>query len=225
MLVQVTGIGLFGYLIGNVVTILTKLDADQARYKEHVEHLSIAAKRRGLSKDLQRRVLEYYRHARDEKTGYDESTFLQTLPSSLRTEVALNLKREFIEGIPLFKNASERFKVDVALQLELCVATPGDYIFKEDDPASNMYFVISGELEVLNKNEDQILAKMKSGDFFGEIALVKQIPRSATVRASTYCHLYKLKRKTFKSVIVNHPEIAAQIEDQARSREERHFEE
>jgi voltage-gated potassium channel len=225
MLVQITGIGVFGYLIGNVVTILTKLDISNTRYKDHVEHLSTATKRRGLSKNLQRRVLDYYRYLRDETTGYDESAFLQTLPESLRTEVALNLKKEFIEGIPLFKNANERFVIDIALRLELIVATPRDDIFKANDPASAMYFVISGELEVLNKKEDRILAKLKSGDFFGEIALVKNIPRSATVRATSYCNLYKLKRKTFKAVLVAHPEIAAQIEELAKFREERYFEE
>ncbi len=225
IMVAMTGLGVFGYLIGNVVTILSKLDAGYARYKEHVEHLSTATKRRGLSKELQRRVLDYYRYVRDEKTGYDESVFLQTLPETLRTEVALSLKKEFIEGIPLFRNASERFVVDIALQLQLIVATPHDYIFKADDPANNMYFVISGELEVLNKKQDQVLATLKAGDFFGEIALVKNVPRTATIRATTYCNLYKLGRKTFKSVLETHPEIAAQIEEEARVREQRYYEE
>jgi len=225
ILVQITGIGVFGYLIGNVVTILSRLDAGHARYKDDVEHLSTAAKRRGLSKDLQRRVLEYYRYVRDEKTGYDESVFLQTLPDSLRTEVALNLKKEFIEDIPLFRNASEQFITAITLELELVVATPGDYVFKADDPANAMYFVISGTLDVLDKKEEQLLAKLAKGDFFGEIALVKNIPRSATIRATTYCNLYKLRRKTFKSVVSHYPEIADQIEQQARMREERYFEE
>ena len=153
MLVQISGVGVFGYLIGNVVTILSKLDADLVRYRIHVEHLSTAAKRRGLSKDLQRRVLDYYRYLLDKKTGYDESAFLNTLPESLRNEVAVDLKEDFIEDITLFKNASERFISDIALQLELNMATPGDYIFRQDDPANHMYFVINGELEVLNKEE------------------------------------------------------------------------
>jgi len=225
MLVQVTGIAVFGYLIGNVVTILTKLDAGKARFDDYVDLLTTALRRRGLSKDLQRRVMDYYRYVRDDKTGYDETAFLNTLPPSLRTEVALNLKKEFIEGIPLFRDAEERFIIDVALKLELVVATPGDYIFKADDPANDMYFVISGELQVLNKEEDQVLATLTSGDFFGEIALFKNIPRSATIRAVSFCNLYQLRRSTFEMVVHDHPEIANQMEKQARFREQRYFEE
>ena len=72
---------------------------------------------------------------------------------------------------------------------------------------------------MLNKEEDHVFSLLREGDFFGEIALFKNKPRSATVRASSYCNLYKLKRKTFEEVISKHPEIAIQIEEKARSRE------
>jgi voltage-gated potassium channel len=217
--IQVLGIGVFGYLIGNVVKVLSKKDAVMNQYIENVELLTTALKRRDLSKSLQKRILHYYAYCRDEKMGYDESVFLQSLPESLKTEVALNLKKEFIEGIPLFKNASEKFIIEIALKLELTVATPGGYIFKADDPGREMFFIISGELKVLNKKEDQVLTLLKEGDFFGEIALFKNQVRSATVKAISYCNLYKLGRETFEEVISKHPEVAVQIEHIAKSRE------
>lgn len=220
IMVELSGIGMFGYLIGNVVTILSRLDAAQLRFKEHVEMLGTATKRRGLSKDLQRRTLDYYRYMRDEKTGYDESAFLQTLPETLRTEVALHLKKEFIEHIPLFTNASDKFIFDIALKLQLIVATPGDYIFHVDDPADKMYFVVSGTLEVLNR-KDEMFATLKSGDFFGEIALFRNTTRTASIRALTYCNLYKLNRKTFESTLTLYPEVAEKMREEARQREER----
>lgn len=219
ILIQVSGIGVFGYLVGNVVSLLSKKDLVNTRYVENVELLTTALKRRDLSKDLQKRILDYYAYCRDEKMGYDESGFLQSLPDSLKTEVALNLKKEFIEGIPLFKNASDKFIIEIALNLELTVATPGGYIFKADDPGSEMFFIISGEMSVLNKEEDQVLTTLKEGDFFGEIALFKNQPRSATVKAISYCNLYTLKRETFKEVISKHPEVAVQLEYMSKSRE------
>ena len=206
-------------MIGNVVSLLSKKDLVNTRYIENVELLTTALKRRDLSKDLQKRILDYYSYCRDEKMGYDESGFLQSLPDSLKTEVALNLKKEFIEGIPLFKNASDKFIIEIALNLELTVATPGGYIFKADDPGSEMFFIISGEMSVLNKEEDQVLTTLKEGDFFGEIALFKNQPRSATVKAISYCNLYTLKRETFKEVISKHPEVAVQLEYMAKARE------
>jgi hypothetical protein len=217
--IQVLGIGVFGYLIGNVVKVLSKKDAVMNQYIENVELLTTALKRRDLSKSLQKRILDYYAYCRDEKMGYDESVFLQSLPESLKTEVALNLKKEFIEGIPLFKNASEKFIIEIALKLELTVATPEGYIFRADDPGNEMFFIISGEMNVLNKKEDQVLTLLKEGDFFGEIALFKNQLRSATVKAISYCNLYKLERETFEEVISKHPEVAVQIEYMAKTRE------
>ena len=219
ILVQLSGIGVFGYLIGNVVSIVTRTDAVQRRHREHVELLTTAVKRRGLSRDLQRRILDYYAYLRDTQTGYDESAFLKTLPASLRTQVALHLKKEFIEGIPLFRDASERFVADIALKLELIVATPGDYIFKAGQRGDTMFFIISGEVEVWNPDEDQLLTALSEGDYFGEIALFRHEPRTATVRASTYCNLYMLKQSTFESVRADHPEIAAEILATATARE------
>lgn len=223
ILVELSGISLFGYLIANVVTILSRLDVGQLRYKEHAEMLITAARRRGLSHDLQRRVLDYYRYMRDDRTGYDESAFLDTLPESLRTEVALHLKKEFIENIPLFRHAGEKFIYDIALKLELGVATPGDYIFRVDDPADNMYFVVSGTLEVLNRNNEKF-ATLTSGDFFGEIALFRNTARTASIQALTYCNLYKLNRKTFETALTFYPELAEKMREEARQREERNAE-
>ena len=221
IVVQLSGVAVFGYLIANVVSIVSKMDAVRARYAEHLELFTTAVKRRGLSRDLQRRILDYYAYLRDEKTGYDESAFLQSLPESLKTEVALNLKREFIEGIPLFNEASEHFLSEIALKLELVVATPGDYIFKTGDAGDGMYFIISGTVDVLNATETRRIVSLGEGEFFGEIALFNSDARSATVKASTYCNLYKLRRKTFKTVITNHPEVAEQLEAKAKMREER----
>jgi CRP-like cAMP-binding protein len=217
ILVQLSGIGVFGYVIGNVVSIISRVDAVKARYEEHIELLTTAIKRRHLPQELQKRILDYYTYLRDEKMGYDESAFLESLPESLRTEAALNLKMEFIEGIPLFRNASTRFIIDIALKLELIVETPGDFVFKEGDPGHAMYFIISGHLDVLN-TENEIIAELQEGDFFGEIALFKSQPRSASVQAISYCNLYMLDRDTFKEVVAGYPDIAREIEEVAMKR-------
>jgi hypothetical protein len=44
--------------------------------------------------------------------------------------------------------------------------TPGDYLFKADDPGNDMYFIIKGEIEILSKTEDKRLTRLSAGDFF-----------------------------------------------------------
>ncbi len=65
----------------------------------------------------------------------------------------------------------------------------GDYVFVEGDLSNGtMYFICHGELQVKKRmdNRDRILAKLKEGDFFGEIAIIQNAPRSATVQAYTH---------------------------------------
>ncbi len=59
---------------------------------------------------------------------------------------------------------------------------------------------------------------MSAGDFFGEIALLYEVPRTADVRALEYCDVYRLDRELFERVLNQYPEVAAQIKAAAKER-------
>jgi voltage-gated potassium channel len=145
------------------------------------------------------------------RLGYDETTFLQSLPENLQTEVALCLKKDVIEKVPFFRNASEEFKRDISLLLHPVFLTPGDYVFKENDAAEEMYFVVNGTLEVRDKTEKQVLRLLSDGDYFGEIALFKKQSRSATIKANTFCDVYTLDKASFEKVILKYPDFHKQL--------------
>ncbi len=64
---------------------------------------------------------------------------------------------------------------------------PGETIFKENDPADEMYVILKGEVEILKRvrQAQRMLGELKEGDIFGEMALVDKKPRSAMARAKT----------------------------------------
>ena len=214
--VQLVGFGSFGYLIGNVVTILSKKDPATTQYLENIENFSAALRSRDLNPDLQKRILNYYNYLRIEKVGYDESAFLEGLPATLKMEAELDLKKKFIIGIPIFKNASIDFVTRIAIKLDLVIATPGEMLITQGDQGHEMYFIISGILEILKDSGEPLT--LKEGDFFGEIALFSNMPRTASVKAKTYCNLYKLERATFETIISDFPEVANQIMKKAQDR-------
>lgn len=217
MLVQLLGIGAFGYIIGQVVSVLSKKDPVENQYIDSVELLYTTLKHRHISRDLQGRVMNYYKYVRDEKIGYDESAFLDSLPTSLRTEAAIDLRKRFIHRIPLFKNTGEKFLSEIATKLEVLVATPGDFFFKKGDNGEEMFLIISGEVEVLD-DDHNVLAVLSDGNHFGEVALVSSDIRTASVRASQFCNLYKLTKETFNEVVAGHPDIAKEINKIAKAR-------
>ncbi len=219
MFVQILGVGLYTYMVGNIAGMLSKSDPARAQYLENIEKLSALIHYRKMPYDLQRRIRDYYLFMWKKRLGYDESIFLQGLPHHLQQEVALYLKKDVIDNIPLFKGAGNDFIRDVAFHLEPLILIPGDYICTKGEIGREMYFVLKGNLSVLAENNEDILATMSDGDFFGEIALFNNIRRTASVRAETYCDIYKLDKSGFDKVLQRFPHFAKKIEEKAKSRD------
>lgn len=78
---------------------------------------------------------------------------------------------------------------------------PGEYIFREGDTGSEVYIIQSGTVEVIKDLEDAevILATLKKGDFFGEMALFGDNKRSASIRAKTPTALVIISEPVFRT--------------------------
>ncbi|MBI4228779.1 MAG: FAD-dependent oxidoreductase [Deltaproteobacteria bacterium] len=81
---------------------------------------------------------------------------------------------------------------------------PGDCIFLQGDPGTNFYSIESGEVEVIRNGEEgkssSILAVLGPGDFFGEMALIDNRPRNATIRARTPVEVMVMGRNVFQQI-------------------------
>ena len=217
MVVMLLGVGVYGYVIGNVANLLTNLDMAKRHYMESMERLGAFLRYRNIPLDLQRRLRDYYSYLWENRMGYDEAAVMADLPQGLRTEVALYLRRDFIERAPLFSNASHELVREIALQLRPVVYTPGDYVFRAGHYGRHMYFIGRGQVEIV-AGDGHTVATLKDGDFFGELALLFSQPRNASVRAVDYCDLYSLDKDTFDHAISRYPDFARHIKEEAERR-------
>jgi monovalent cation:H+ antiporter-2, CPA2 family len=87
-------------------------------------------------------------------------------------------------------------------------AEPGERIIRSGDKADSVYFVCRGQVEVTVAGRR---IKLGPGDFFGEMALISGLPRSADVTALDYCKLATLSRRDFRRFLSRYPEIRNQI--------------
>jgi len=218
---MVVGLAFLGYMIGFMASMLSRRDPSRALFQENIERLSVATQYGGIPEDLQHRVFDYYAYLWRQRLGYNESDFLSSLPQGLKEEVSRHLKGHVLERIDLFREADPDLVGQVALRLKPQVLTPGDYVFREGDGGASMYFIAGGELEVLQRARAKPVARLSVGDFFGEIALFANQPRSASVRALTYCDVYSLSKNDFERIFRRFPEAVAEIERKARSRQQR----
>lgn len=84
----------------------------------------------------------------------------------------------------------------------------GDRIIREGDRCDGFYLVKSGEIEVFRENDGFVfLSKLKSGEFFGEIASIQDAPRSASVRALGPCEVLKLSGSGLQDLASANPKM------------------
>jgi CRP-like cAMP-binding protein len=89
----------------------------------------------------------------------------------------------------------------------------GDYIFREGDLGTEMYILNEGKVEILNQvgDEEQLLAVLEKGDFFGEMSVLEDLPRAASARALTDVRLLQINGSTFDQLLQGNPEIAVRM--------------
>jgi voltage-gated potassium channel len=218
MIVMLFGVGVYGFIIGNVANILLKRDPARAQFINNLERLRSFVNFREIPQGLQKRIRNYYEYLWKQKIGSNEADFIAGLPDGLKTEVELFLKRDILERIPIFRGINDNFLREVSLHLRPVVYTPGDFIFKKGERGSEMYFLIKGKLNVITGDESKILNTLSDGDFFGELALIKDEIRMASVQAVTYSDVYILNKIVFEHVLNNYPEISSHIKKIAEKR-------
>ena len=99
-----------------------------------------------------------------------------------------------IEQVPFFKNAGHEFLRDIIPRLDAREFAPGEVLVHEGDVGDEMYFLTKGQVEALRGDAPQQVAVLREGSFFGELAILRDAPRAATIRALTDVEVYALRR-------------------------------
>ena len=89
----------------------------------------------------------------------------------------------------------------------------GEYVFQEGDLGTDMYIVQDGQVAILKRfrGEEKQLALLSRGDFFGEMSVLEDLPRTASARATEDCRLLEISGSTFDQMLRKNPEIAVRM--------------
>jgi len=115
-----------------------------------------------------------------------------------------------LRSLPLFAPLGPPQLESLARELESVEVPAGEDVVREGEPGDRFYAIADGELEVTH--DGRHLATLRRGDGFGEIALLRDVPRTATVTARTPARLYALQRGPFLAAVIAHPRAGEEAE-------------
>ena len=118
-------------------------------------------------------------------------------------------KVEALKGAPLFEGLSRKDLVQLARLCEDLEVQPGKVLCQEGQLGHEFFVIVEGKVQVTRKGRR--LATLNSGDFVGEVALVTEMPRMATVTAETPVRLLVLTRRNFRAVLDRNPSVERKV--------------
>jgi CRP-like cAMP-binding protein len=116
---------------------------------------------------------------------------------------------EFLTRVPIFGSCSAEEIAAIAGVAQASHFEPAQIIVTQGTPGQAFYLVLAGRVEIVRDNKS--LGAFGAGDFFGEMSLLDQAPRSATIRAIEPTDCLMLSSWDFKSLLEKHPSIAIKL--------------
>ena len=118
-------------------------------------------------------------------------------------------KVEALKRAPLFEGLSKKELTQLARVSEDMEIPAGTSLTKEGEIGHEFFVIVDGETQV--KRKGRSLGTRGAGDFIGEIALLEQVPRTATVTAKTPLRVFVLTGKDFHHLLEEYPKVERKV--------------
>jgi len=121
--------------------------------------------------------------------------------------------KEVLRKVVLFKYLSPSEMDTLEGKLTARQIPKGTVIFKEGSPGEELFLITRGEVEVsIERNDSKlVLAELGESSFFGEMSLITDRPRTATITALSDTECYVLSKKEFQKMLVKEPQLMARL--------------
>ena len=171
---------------------------------------------------LRAQVGAYYDYIWVNQKQFDDNIGLlsdRTMSTDLQRKLALHLFKDVVSHISFFAEVDDVVLGQICLSLKTLVFLPKDMILFKGDVGKELFIIAKGVVEVMRDDlpsdkraaANQIL--LRSGSFFGEIALVMEVRRTCSVQARTVCEINILLQRTFDDILREHPDFAKKMNE------------
>jgi CRP/FNR family cyclic AMP-dependent transcriptional regulator len=119
--------------------------------------------------------------------------------------------RAALSSSPIFSQLPEAEREWLFETAKIQRLEPGKFVFRSGDPATQVFCVLTGSVEIETSDSSVVLNRLGPGEMFGEIGVIEDCPRTATVRAAELCALLAIEQSDFLELLVSHPGISVRL--------------
>ena len=168
--------------------------------EEKLDMVNSTIKSLSIPEKLQLKIEGYLAYTQETLESQSElKAFLEVISPSLKEEVIQHIFKEPLSENPIF-NFDDQLIVKFTKRLEIQVNSPEDVVINQGDKGEHLYIISKGEFIVSVQGHDsssEVTNVIKSGDIFGEVALLLNCKRTATVKANNYATIAKIDKRSF----------------------------
>ncbi|KAI8621293.1 cyclic nucleotide-binding-like protein [Chytriomyces sp. MP71] len=205
---------LYALLVGLLSSAAVAYDASGRLYRQKIDELTEYLNWKKIDGVTKRKVISYYEYKYRGKY-FEEQQLLADMNNSLKMELAIITCRRLIEKVPFLKREVSDGRDDIYIgkistALQAVHYVTGDFIFHQGEIGTDMFFIQTGAVNILTNG--RFITNLKDGSFFGEVALIANVPRTASIQAATNCTLYRLNSSDFNAIIVEFEDMKIRVD-------------
>ncbi|MBT4761780.1 MAG: cyclic nucleotide-binding domain-containing protein [Bdellovibrionaceae bacterium] len=156
----------------------------------------------------------------------DKGAFLRKISQAKNYVAALKYNRtkdllKELSSVQVLQRLSPKHMAELVHTVKKESFEAGEVVFKQGDAAQDMYFVISGEVEIIvhnDENQEKKIATLGKNETFGELGILMNEPRTADAKALTVTRVYKVSKSNFMDIAKKDKNLAADLEQLANDR-------
>eukprot|EP01137_Pigoraptor_chileana_P025962 Opistho-2@96234 len=199
-IVMILGVCLFSFVMGNVASAVASADAMRDEFRQKVRTVRQYMAYHDIRADLQMAIDDYYANEWNIKHGVDTS-FYNSLPEAFRAEIALEINRKQLVKVPVFLDCNEDILKELALRMRPTSILANKFILRRGEESHDMFFLMEGLVRVISEDDGTVYAELGKGNFFGEVGVLFDLPRTATVITASHCDMFLLGKEDMLDVV------------------------
>ncbi|XP_044760414.1 potassium/sodium hyperpolarization-activated cyclic nucleotide-gated channel 1-like [Coccinella septempunctata] len=197
------------WLLAKISQIFASYTMVTLRYQTLIHQIKAYIRFKDLPKRMSRRIYSYI-NFRFQYYIFNEKTLMDNLCLTLKKQILWHTCQNLVTKVETFKELPPAVLMKLVTMIKPEIYLPNDVVVQAGEVGSEMFFIYVGVLAVFTESGKEI-CHLSDGTHFGEIALLLNEPRVASVVAIDFCELYRLTKKDFNEAIEPYPAVKEKI--------------